>query len=204
MRFLSLCLMSLTLMGVTNQSFALENQGQVSLIANGYTRSLQNYTIPDLPVRDHQGRQQTLQNLIQTEKPVIVDFIYATCTTICPVMSVAFSNLQRRLGEKSQDVVLISVTIDPEHDTPQVLKEYRAKFSAKPGWTFLTGQRRDIDRIMQSFDAYFRDKMDHQPLKFISTGTPGEWVRLNGFLSTREMLKELKNARPELNLSDAA
>jgi protein SCO1/2 len=141
---------------------------------------------------------------VQNEKPVVVDFIYATCTTICPVLSVAFSNLQRRLGDRSEDVLLISFTIDPEHDTPQILNDYRAKFSAKPGWTFLTGQRQDIDRIMQSFDAYFRDKMDHQPLKFISTGKPGEWVRLNGFLSTREMLQELKNAHPGLDLNDAA
>lgn len=204
MRILPTCIFAIVITFVSQGTFAFESQGQIYSVANNYTRSVQSYTIPDLPVIDHTGRQLSLQSLVQNEKPVVVDFIYATCTTICPVLSVAFSNLQRRLGDKSEDVLLISFTIDPEHDTPQILNDYRAKFSAKPGWTFLTGQRQDIDRIMQSFDAYFRDKMDHQPLKFISTGKPGEWVRLNGFLSTREMLKELKNAHPGLDLNDAA
>lgn len=204
MRILQICLIAIMTTLLSRGAFAFEGQKQIHPVANSYTRSVQNYTIPDLPVIDHTGRQMSLQDLVESEKPVIVDFIYATCTTICPVLSVAFSNLQRRLGDKSDAILLVSVTIDPEHDTPQILNDYRAKFSAKPGWTFLTGQRQDIDRIMQSFDAYFRDKMDHQPLKFISTGKRGEWVRLNGFLSTREMLKELKNARPELDLNDAA
>jgi len=84
------------------------------------------------------------------------------------------------------------VTIDPENDTPAVLKEYLARYQAKPGWDFLTGSRLDIDRVMKAFDAYFRDKMDHKPLTFIRSPKDGSWIRLYGLLSGIDFLNEYK------------
>ena len=160
----------------------------------GYKRSLETYTIPDLILTDNTGKRISLRKLLQTDKPVVVNFIYATCTTICPLLSMGFIDLQRELGDKTDDVLLVSITIDPEHDTPEVLDAYRKKFGGKPGWVLLTGSRIDIDKVMTAFDAFYSDKMDHQPLNFIRTAQPDKWVRINGMPNGKEFVHELRMA----------
>ena len=155
-----------------------------------YERSIENYKIPDVVLINQNGERVRLKKLLDSDKPVVVDFIYGTCTTICPVLSAGFSNLQKKLGSDSDKVHLVSITIDPENDTPQVMKTYLERYRAKPGWDFLTGSRQDINQVMNAFDSYFRDKMDHKPLTFIRSPEGNSWVRLYGLMSGRDFLKE--------------
>jgi len=159
-----------------------------------YERSVESYVIPDVVLINQNGERVRLKKLIESDKRVVVDFIYGTCTTICPILSAGYAHLQRKLGSDSESVQLISFTIDPEHDSPAVLKDYLSKYQAKPGWDFLTGSRNDIDRVMIAFDAYFRDKMNHQPLTFIRSPKDGKWVRLYGLLSGIDFLDEYQKA----------
>jgi len=157
-----------------------------------YKRSIENYTIPDVTLINQNGARVKLRSLITSDKPVVVDFIYGTCTTICPVLSAGYSNLQRKLGDKSTNVDLISISIDPENDTPKVMKEYLKRYRAKPGWDFLTGSRSDIDKVMRAFDAYISNKMYHYPLNLIRDPKDGTWVRIFGLTSTSEFMNEYK------------
>ena len=159
-----------------------------------YQRTIEKYTIPDVVLIDQDGNKVRLKKLLESEQPVAVDFIYATCTTICPILSAGYANLQRKLGTETTRVNLVSITIDPENDTPALLKEYLGKYQAKPGWEFLTGSRADIDRVMKAFDAYFRDKMDHKPLTFIRSPKDGSWIRLYGLMSGVDFLEEYQKA----------
>ncbi len=159
-----------------------------------YERSVESYTIPDVILLNQDGKPVRLKQLLETDQPVVVDFIYGTCTTICPILSAGYSHLQRKLGDNSGAVNLVSVTIDPENDSPAVLKKYLENYQAKPGWDFLTGSRMDIERVMTAFDAYFRDKMDHKPLTFIRSPSDGKWIRLYGLLSGADFLNEYEKA----------
>jgi protein SCO1/2 len=159
-----------------------------------YKRSVEKYTIPDVVLVNQDGKKVRLASLLNSEQPVIVDFIYGTCTTICPVLSAGFVNLQAKLGSASQNVRLVSITIDPENDTPKVMKEYLKRFRAKPGWDFLTGSRADIDAVMRAFNAYIPDKMSHYPLNLIRMPKDGRWVRLYGLMSSRELLEEYQQS----------
>ena len=159
-----------------------------------YKRSVEKYTIPDVVLINQDGDKIRLKTLLESEQPVAVDFIYATCTTICPILSAGYANLQRKLGTDSAKVHLVSITIDPENDTPPILKEYLEKYQARPGWDFLTGSRRDIDRVMTAFDAYFRNKMDHKPLTFIRSPKDGSWIRLYGLMSGIDFMDEYQKA----------
>lgn len=159
-----------------------------------YERSVVNINVPDVVLQNQNGQRVRLKELLASDRPVIVDFIYGTCTTICPILSAGFSNFQKKLGADSQRVHLVSITIDPEHDTPPVMKQYLERYRAKPGWDFLSGRRQDVERVMTAFDAYFRDKMDHEPLNFIRTGKDGSWVRLYGLMSSRDFLNEFDKA----------
>ena len=158
-----------------------------------YKRSVEEYKIPDVVLTNQDGRKIRLNTLLQGDTPVVVDFIYGTCTTICPVLSAGFINLQSKVTAANQTVRLVSITIDPENDTPKVLKEYLKRYRAKAGWDFLTGSREDITRVMKAFNAYIPDKMSHYPLNMIRSSKDGSWVRLFGIMSSREFLEEYQN-----------
>jgi protein SCO1/2 len=155
-----------------------------------YKRSVERYTMPDVILVNQDGKKVRLKSLVETDTPVIVDFIYATCTTICPVLSVSYVNIQNKLATSPKKPRLISITIDPENDTPRVMKEYLKRYNAKPGWDFLTGSRADIDKVMKAFNAYIPDKMSHYPINLIRSPKDGSWVRLFGILSSREFMDE--------------
>ena len=159
-----------------------------------YNRSVEQYTVPDVVLVNQDGEKVRLKNLLQANQPVIVDFIFGTCTTICPILSAGFANLQQKLGPDSQKVTLVSISIDPENDTSKIMKDYLKRYKAKPGWTFLTGSRSDIDKVMNAFNAYIPNKMSHYPLTLIRTPADNKWTRIYGLLSSSEFMDECKKA----------
>jgi len=159
-----------------------------------YKRTVEAYAVPDVTLVDQDGAKVPLRSLLASDKVVVLDFIFGTCTTICPVLSAGYANLQQRLGPRSADIRLVSISIDPENDTPKVMREYLKRYRARPGWTFLTGKREDIDRAMHAFNAYIPNKMSHYPLTLIRTPRSGAWTRIFGLMSTSEFLEECRKA----------
>lgn len=158
----------------------------------GYERTVKSYTLPNVTLLNQDGKKINLRSLLDSGKPVIVDFIFTTCTTICPVLSAGFSNLRTQLGEEAGKVQLVSITIDPEHDRPEQMKEYLARFNAAEGWEFLTGSRDDIGKVLKAFDAFVVDKMSHQPLYILRGPRSDEWVRIKGLIRKSDLLKEYR------------
>lgn len=156
----------------------------------GYKRTIESYTMPNVVLVNQQGAKVLFRELVQSDRPVVVDFIYGTCTTICPVLSAGYANLQQKLGPDSRKVHLISISIDPENDTPKVMREYLARYRAKPGWDFFTGNRSDIDKVMRAFNAYIPNKMSHYPLTLIRSPKDGKWIRIFGLMGSAEFLGE--------------
>lgn len=162
----------------------------VSAKEKRYKRTEEVYTVPDVVLVNQDREKVRLVELLNSDKPVFLDFIYGTCTTICPILSAGYSNMQRKLGDNSEQVQLVSVSIDPEYDTPAVMTEYLERYQAKPGWDFLTGSREDIDKVMHAFDAYVQDKMSHYPLTLIRSPEGDRWVRVYGLIGTSELMQE--------------
>ena len=159
-----------------------------------FTRTKVDIEIPGVTLIDQDGDEVDFRAVLQSDKPVFVDFIFATCSTICPVLSAGYASIQRKLGDERDQVHLISVTIDPQHDGPEELTKYLKRYRAQSGWDFLTGTRDDIDRVMRAFDAFVPDKMSHRPLIFIRSPRSGEWVRIYGFAGSADLLRELRLA----------
>ncbi|MDO9080741.1 MAG: SCO family protein [Desulfuromonadales bacterium] len=155
-----------------------------------YKRSIEKYLIPDVTLVNQNGDKVRLKSLLEIDQPVVVNFIYGTCTTICPVLSAGYLNLQRKVIAGNGQVRLISITIDPENDTPLIMKEYLQRYRAQPGWDFLTGSRADINTVMRAFDAYIPDKMSHYPINLIRSPQDGSWLRLFGIMSGKEFMEE--------------
>ena len=168
--------------------------GRAEAAGPGYKRSVVRYAVPDVVLVNQDGAKVRLKSLIESGKPVILDFIYGTCTTICPVLSAGYTSLQGKLGQDTRQMQLISISIDPEHDTPKIMKGYLKQYRAKPGWDFLTGSREDIDRVMRAFDSYVSDKMYHKQVTFIRAQGAGEWVRIDGLLGSSDLMNEIGKA----------
>jgi len=177
-------------------AFLVLNPAGSAATAKGYKRDVVKYITPDVVLTDQDGEDHSLPALLDSDRPVLLNFIYATCTTICPVLSAGFANFQRKLGDESNDVYLVSFTIDPEHDSPEVMKDYLERYRAKPGWDFLTGSRPDINGVMKAFDAYVSNKMNHYPLIFLKAPGAGSWVRLDGLMGTSELIEEYRQLKP--------
>jgi len=157
-----------------------------------FKRTAAAYEPPDVTLLDMSGARVGLGPLLEYDGPVLLQFIFTTCPTICPVMSSTFSAAQSKLGADAARVRMVSISIDPEQDTPERLREYARKFKAGPQWLFLTG---DLDRVVavqKAFDAYSGNKMRHEPLTFMRAAPGKPWVRLDGLLSATQLVAEYR------------
>lgn len=155
-----------------------------------YTVSDEYYDIPDIQLIDASGETVSL-NRLGSDQPVALNFIFTTCTTICPVMTVTFAQMQRQLGEAAERLQLVSISIDPEYDRPAVLDAYAKQFQASDNWTFLTGDSLDIERVLRSFDVYAGSKMNHKPVTLLKSPGSASWVRIDGLANGASLAQEV-------------
>lgn len=160
---------------------------------DGYVRTLAAYTVPDVELVDADGAGVPLRTaLAEADKPVILNFIFTTCGAICPVMSATFSQVQAALGPAREAVRMVSISIDPEQDTPAALKAYADRYGAGPQWRMLTGSLDDSVAVQRAFGVYRGDKMNHLPATFLRARPGQPWVRLDGFASAADILTEVR------------
>jgi protein SCO1/2 len=99
-----------------------------------------------------------------------------------------FSLLQDELGSERSNVHMVSISIDPEQDTPSVLKKYASKYGAGPEWHFYTGTAEASIATQQAFGVYRGNKMNHAPVTLLRAAPGKPWVRIEGFVSADELL----------------
>jgi protein SCO1/2 len=157
-----------------------------------FTRSVAPHELPEVTMLRADGASVGFAADIDTGQPVILNFIYTSCTSICPVVSQIFANVQQELGAERERVLLVSVSIDPEYDTVPRLAAYAKQFGAGPQWRFYTGTVKTSAAIQKAFAVYRGDKMNHAPVTFMRAAPGRPWVRLDGFATPGELLKEYR------------
>ncbi len=180
---------------VTNVSGGMDHSAHRAMMDKSQKRSVETYTLPPVRLVNQDGVEMALSGFLDSNKFLVVDFIFTTCTTICPVLSAGLVSFHKRLGEEAKNVKLISISIDPEHDKPDVLNAYSWKYNMKPEHILLTGSRQDINVVMNAFDAVMPNKMTHYPLTFFRAPESQEWVRVFGMMSAPDLMKEYENLK---------
>jgi cytochrome oxidase Cu insertion factor (SCO1/SenC/PrrC family) len=151
--------------------------------------------IPDTMVLDQEGRQVHFYRDLVKGRTVAINFIFTTCTTICPPLTATFRKVQQELGEQAgRDVQLISISVDPTIDIPERLKGFAAKFGAGPGWTFVTGSKSEIDELLKALGGATPDKAGHSPMVLIGNDEARYWTRTYGLAPAATLVKTIREA----------
>ena len=146
----------------------------------------------DRVLMDQNGDEMKFVSDVIGDRIVVMDFIYTSCTTVCPVISAVFGQMQEKLGDQLGDkVVLVSVSVDPVRDTPKRLKAYAATHKAQPGWIWLTGGKRTMDEVLDGLGAYTPNFENHPAMVLVGDGRTGEWSRFFGFPSPDRLMEQV-------------
>ena len=152
--------------------------------------------IPDVAVLDQHGNALHFYTDLIKDKTVAINFIFTNCTTICPPLAATFARLQKEMGDKiGKDVHLISISVDPVTDTPERLKAWGAKFKAGPGWTFVTGEKQEMDKLLNALGAAVSKREDHTPAMIIGNDSKGVWTRTYGLAKINQIIGVINDVR---------
>lgn len=157
-------------------------------VAPGTLHSMVDYALPPVELVRDDGKTVSLVDELNDGRPVILTFIYTSCTTICPMISQTLERLQGELGSDRDKVHIVSISIDPEEDTPARLKAYAARFEAGPEWQYYTGSVDASIAAQRAFNVYRGDKMNHAPVAFLRAAPGKQWMRIDGFATPSELL----------------
>ena len=148
--------------------------------------------IPDVSLITQHGDTVNLRSDVVAAKIVVIDFVYTTCTTICPVLSAILGQVQGQLADRlGKEVVIVSVTVDPLRDTPARLKAYSEKHRARDGWLWLTGSKQNVDGVLKELGVYTPSFEDHPSTILVGDGSTGEWSRFIGFPGAGQLMDKI-------------
>jgi cytochrome oxidase Cu insertion factor (SCO1/SenC/PrrC family) len=182
------CKMNLRLQNETN--VPLNNKpAEPTTTATTTSPSSNRMVIPDVEVLDQDGNALHFYRDLIKDKTVAINFIFTNCTTICPPLAATFARVQKELGDKvGKDVHFISISVDPLTDTPERLKIWGAKFKAGSGWTFVTGEKQEMDKLLNALGAAVAKREDHTPAVIIGNDAKGVWTRAYGLAKPSQIV----------------
>ena len=147
-------------------------------------------TIPDIVVRDQEGRKGRFYSDLIKDKVVVISFFYTSCAYVCTQQGRTFSKLQTLLGERlGKSVFLISVSMDPAHDNSAQLKQWGKRYDVQTGWTLVTGEPAEMNKLLVPFTAKPASGGMHLPTTFIGNAKTGLWTGATGLFAPEDLLK---------------
>ena len=143
----------------------------------------------DVELINQDGQKVRFYSDVLKNNVVVINTFFTTCTNICPPMNRNFEKIQEALGDRlGKGVFLVSITVDPETDTPTRLKEYGRRFHARPGWMFLTGKKENVDWALYKLGQYVETKDSHTSIFIIGNEPKGLWKKAMGLAKAEELI----------------
>lgn len=169
-----------------------DSQAVSSELTPGQKQDLNWFT--DTPLIDQNGEEFHLYSDLMKDKVVFINPFFAECTGSCPVMHKMMQEVQLWLGDRlGEEVVMISMTVDPENDTPEKLAQYAASYEARPGWHFLSGEPENVDKVMKQLGKYVEQRETHDAIILIGNLNTRLWKKANGLAHPMEVIKVLQS-----------
>lgn len=152
--------------------------------------------VPDVTVTDQDNRKRRLYGDLLKGRTVAINFMYTSCTTVCSPLTATLAQVRKDLAARGLgDVEVVSITVDPQTDTPKVLKSYAGKFEAGAGWSFVTATPAELRRIQAAFGVPQVSREAHTPIIFVTNEPTGKWTRVYGLASARSIAEAVAETR---------
>jgi len=155
-----------------------------------HSPSLVHYAPPDVRLIRDDGKAVRLADEMDDGRAVVLNFIFTSCGSTCPLMSAMLSQFQQKLGGDMAHVHLMSISIDPEEDTPSELRKYAHKFHAGAHWQHYTGSVEASLAVQRAFNVWRGDKMSHAPVTFMRLAPGQPWLRIEGFVLPEDLVQD--------------
>lgn len=160
--------------------------------------------VPDIEVVNQNGRHVRFNSQVVEGRIAIVTGFFTTCSAMCPITQEKLAQVAKLLGPRiGKDVVIVSVSVDAENDTPARMKDWAEKFHTGPGWTLLSGNRTDVDTLLKSLGLFVELRQRHQSALMIGNAATG-WVRVSSWTPSEKLAKlaeSMSLAKPVTNAS---
>lgn len=157
-----------------------------------------NNYFPNLPVVTQDGKAVQFYDDLIKGKIVVISFIFTNCTDFCPLTTARMLQVEEKLGDVvGRDIFFYSITVDPENDTPDKLKEYAEAYSTGPGWKFITGKPEDIRSILSKLGERRRSLNEHRNDIVIGNDATGEWSKDSLFGNLDRLVMVIRSMDPK-------
>jgi protein SCO1/2 len=148
----------------------------------------------DVELINQDGQKMRFYSDVLKNKVVVINTFFVTCTSVCPPLNRNMEKVQDALGDRlGKDAFLVSISVDPEADTPPRLKEYSRKFHARPGWIFLTGKKENVDWALYKLGQYVENKDSHTTIIIIGNEPKGLWKKAFGMAKVDELITSVED-----------
>jgi len=171
-----------------------ESAGSKTLSPGDIERA-RNY-FSDTMLTTQEGKQVRFYSDMLDNRTVVINVMYTSCKGACPMMTQMLSHVSKEIGARfGDDIHFVSISNDPERDTPAALAEFAQKQGVNlDGWTFLTGPKADVDRVIGKLGLYEADFEQHKSMLLIGNTRTGHWQKIPPNLPPQAITVKLKEA----------
>jgi protein SCO1/2 len=160
--------------------------------------------VPDIEVVNQDGRHVRFNSQVVDGRIAIVTGFFTTCSAMCPITQEKLAQVAKLLGPRmGKDVVIVSVSVDAENDTPTRMKDWAEKFHTGPGWTLLSGNRAEVDTLLKSLGLFVELRQRHQSALMIGNAATG-WVRVSSWTPSEKLAKLAESMSLAKPVTDAS
>ena len=186
--FTKLSVILIVLVATTVWAQSSENSINQTKAGNAHQTSL---VLPNIIVLDSQNHEHRLLDLLQ-DQIAIVNFVFTSCTTICPVLSATMQAIEKQLQDQlGKGVILVSISVDPARDTPDKLRTYAKKLGTGQHWYWLTGRPSEVNQLLKAFGIPVGRPEDHPPIILAGNANADNWLRWVGIPSTETIIEAI-------------
>jgi cytochrome oxidase Cu insertion factor (SCO1/SenC/PrrC family) len=147
----------------------------------------------DVELVDQHGESHRLYSDLMQGKVVVINAMFTSCASSCPAMAARLAKMQRFLGDRlGQDVHILSISVDPERDTPERLSTFADSFGAKPGWYLLSGKPDNVNLALTKLGQYVDEPETHQSIMIMGNESTGLWKKAMGLAPAEELIAVLE------------
>lgn len=177
---------------------AHENHAPAPVGGLGKTR----VKLADVELTDQQRRRGRLPRDFVAGRIVVANFVFTTCSSVCPVISAIFAQLQQQLpADLARDTVMLSLSVDPLNDTPDRLDAQAKQYGSGANWRWLTGRVEDMEAALKGFGAYASRPDDHLPMAIVGDPVSDTWYRFTGTPGVQQLLRTVQQLQQQRHVT---